>query len=181
MNDNPHARQPGHSRPVSREEMARRIARFGDLQVDDNAFPDLTDAARERSVQYVISPGQTAGPAPIDAPHNFHMAILTMKPGVRPVPHAHPYNEVFMPLDAGFTFYWGEELTESVRLQPFGVISVPAGVFRTFENVGDRPGHVMALFDIAGDPHRGIVVPPEIYEQYYKDSGWRPTTPDRRD
>ena len=90
----------------------------------------------------------------------------------RPSTHAHPYNEIFMPLDANFRFFWGENLEESVLLGPFDVISVPAGVFRTFENTEDKLGHVMSIFDIAGDPHIGIVVPQELYDKYYQ--GWRP-------
>jgi uncharacterized RmlC-like cupin family protein len=167
-----HARTPGHSRPITGAEMQTRIARFAELQPDLAAFPDLKDPARQRSVSYVISPDGKAGPASITAPHNFHMAMLEMAKGVRPSTHAHPYNEIFMPLDAKFRFFWGENLEESVLLGPFDVISVPTGVFRTFENTEDKLGHVMSIFDIAGDPHIGIVVPQELYDKYYQ--GWRP-------
>jgi mannose-6-phosphate isomerase-like protein (cupin superfamily) len=172
----PHARTPGKSKPISREEMLARIARFREAADDLNAFPDLNDAERERSVKYLVSPQQLAGPAPITAPHHFHLAVLTMQPGIKPVTHAHPYNEVFMPLDQPFIFYWGDGESESVRLEPFDVISIPAGVFRTFENVGEGEGHVTAIFDNGGsDPHTGIVVPQDAYEKYYKDSGWKPS------
>jgi uncharacterized RmlC-like cupin family protein len=163
-----HDRIVGHSAPISREEMLKRIARFGDQAPDLTAFPDLKDASRKRDVVYMISPQETAGPAAIAQPHNFHMAILTMYKGVRPATHSHPYNEVFMPIDASFTFYWGENGEDSVVLGPMDVISVPAGVFRTFETMGEGPGHVMAIFDYGGDPHEGIVVPQEMYDKYYK-------------
>ena len=97
-----HARIPGHSAPVSADEMRGRIAKFAELKPDLAAFPDLKDPARMRSVSYVISPDGTAGPAAITTPHNFHMAMLEMSKGVRPSTHAHPYNEIFMPLDAKF-------------------------------------------------------------------------------
>jgi uncharacterized RmlC-like cupin family protein len=167
-----HLRTPGHSRPISREEMEQRIARFTDLQPDQGAFPDLKAEGRKRDVTYVISTDNLAGPAPINAPHNFHMAFLTMTKGVKPSTHSHPYNEIFIPLDSTFTFYWGENLEESVVLGPFDTISVPAGVFRTFENMEDKVGHIISLFDTAGDPHTGIVVPQDIYDQYYR--GWVP-------
>jgi quercetin dioxygenase-like cupin family protein len=163
-----HDRIVGHSVPISREDMLKRVARFAEQTPDLKAFPDLTDAARKRDVVYMISPDETAGPAPISQAHNFHMAILTLNKGVRPATHAHPYNEVFMPLDAPFIFYWGENSEESVVLSPLDVISVPAGVFRTFENMEDRPGRVMAIFDYAGDPHANIVVSQEMYDQYYR-------------
>jgi uncharacterized RmlC-like cupin family protein len=167
-----HARIPGHSLPISAGEMQSRIARFAELKPDLAAFPDLKDPARMRSVSYVISPEGRAGPAAITAPHNFHMAVLEMSKGVRPSTHAHPYNEIFMPLDAKFRFFWGENLEQSVLLGPFDVISVPGGVFRTFENTEHKLGHVVSIFDIAGDPHVGIIVPQELFDQYYQ--SWRP-------
>ncbi len=163
-----HDRIIGHSAPISRDDMMKRVARFADQVPDLKAFPDLADAARKRDVVYMISPDETAGPAAISQPHNFHMAILTLTKGVRPATHAHPYNEVFMPLDAPFTFFWGEDGEESVVLNPLDVISVPAGVFRTFETMEDRPSRVMAIFDYVGDPHANIVVSEEMYEKYYR-------------
>lgn len=170
-----HLRSPGRSTPVSREEMARRIARFSDLKPDPNAFPDLKGQAGSRAVHYVISPGGLGGPAPIVAPHNFHVSISVLAQGVRPTVHSHPYNEVFMPLDARFRVYWGEGLGESAEVGPFDTISIPAGVFRTFENLDDRPGHMLAIFDHGGDPHTGIVVPPDVFEKFYRN--WSPGMP----
>jgi mannose-6-phosphate isomerase-like protein (cupin superfamily) len=176
-----HLRSPGHSKPVSSEEMAGRIARFREMQPDRAAFPDLRTKGGARDVFYMLSPGGLAGPAPIKAPHNFHLAIQTMGKGVRPTVHAHPYNEVFIPLDARFRFYWGEHLEESVVLEPFDVLSIPAGVFRTFENLDEHDAHVIAIFDHGGDPHTGIVVPPEVYEKFYRNwsPGVTPTVTDK--
>lgn len=168
-----HQRRPGHSVPITREQMLARVVRFAELAPDPSAFPDLKDPQHERTVAYALSPNGTAGPAPLRAPHNFHLAFLTMRKGVRPVTHSHPYNEVFMPLDANFRFFWGDDSAEWVDLGPRDVISVPAGVFRTFENLDEHLAHVMAIFDTAGDPHTGIVVPPDIYARFYKD-GWIP-------
>ena len=168
-----HARTPGHSRPITGAEMQTRIARFAELQPDLAAFPDLKDPARQRSVSYVISPDGKAGPASITAPHNFHMAMLE-KNGEGCAPQ-HARASLQRDLHAArrqVPLFWGENLEESVLLGPFDVISVPAGVFRTFENTEDKLGHVMSIFDIAGDPHIGIVVPQELYDKYYQ--GWRP-------
>ena len=63
--------------PVTASQMAQRIARFRELKADPDAFPDLKDPARQRAIYYVISPNETAGPAAISAPHNFHIAIIT--------------------------------------------------------------------------------------------------------
>ena len=167
-----HLRSPGHSAPCSRDEMLSRVARFADRQADLGAFPDLKGQQGQRSVSYRLSPGALGGPAPITQAHGFHLSISTLSKGVRPTVHSHPYNEVFMPLDARFRLHWGEGLTESIDLEPFDVASVPPGVFRTFENLDDHVGHMVAIFDHGGDPHTGIVVPPAVYEQFYRN--WNP-------
>lgn len=172
-----HTRKPGWGSNPSKEEMLSRVAFYKKIPVDGEAFPDLEHDDHARSVKYVISKDKLAGPAPIDAPHNFHMANMKMPKGVKPVVHAHPYNEVFMPLNARFKFFWGNDAGDneenSVILEPMDVISVPAGVHRTFENLDDHPGNVLVLFDIADDPHTNMVVPPDVYEEFYAD-GWVP-------
>lgn len=167
-----HLRTPGHSQPCSREEMLARVARFAGRQADLGAFPDLKQQQGQRSVSYQLSPGGLGGPAPIQQPHNFHLSISTLSKGIRPTVHSHPYNEVFMPLNARFRLHWGEGLAESIELEPFDVVSVPAGVFRTFENLDEHDGYMVAIFDHGGDPHTGIVVPPDVYEKFYR--GWNP-------
>ena len=177
MSNPDHRRKPGMSLPITRDEMLTRIARFNDHNPDLAAFPDLKSEGFKREVRYMLSTDSMAGPAQITAPHNFHMAILTMPPGMKPVVHAHPYNEIFMPIDASFRYYWGDDAGEnmenSAELSPMDVISVPAGVHRTFENLTDHDAHVVAIFDIAGDPHTDMVVPQEVYERFYAD-GWVP-------
>ncbi|MGD9943973.1 MAG: hypothetical protein AB7L76_15655 [Burkholderiaceae bacterium] len=165
-------RQPGRSAPLSREQMLARLARFADRMDNPGAFPDLKQQAGRRSVSYRLSPDGLGGPAPIQQAHGFHLSISTLAPGVRPTVHSHPYNEVFMPLNARFRIFWGEGLAEWLDLEPFDVLSVPPGVFRTFENLDREPGHMMAIFDHGGDPHTGIVVPPDVYEALYR--SWNP-------
>ena len=167
-----HLRQPGHSANCSRAEMEGRVARFASRAPDLGAFPDLQQQQGQRSVSYMLSPGDLGGPAPINTAHNFHLSISTLSKGVRPTVHSHPYNEVFMPLDARFRMFWGETLDDSLDLEPFDVVSVPAGVFRTFENLDAHTGHLVAIFDHGGDPHTGIVVPPDVFEKFYRN--WNP-------
>ena len=167
-----HLRIPGHSAPCSHQEMSTRVARFKDRAPNLGAFPDLKEQGGKRSVSYLLSPGALGGPAPITQPHNFHLSVSELSKGIRPTVHSHPYNEVFMPLDARFRMLWGENLEESIDLEPFDVISIPAGVFRTFENLDDQPGHMVAIFDHGGDPHTGIVVPPDVFEKFYRN--WNP-------
>jgi uncharacterized RmlC-like cupin family protein len=167
-----HLRKPGRSAACSRSEMLARVARFADREADLGAFPDLQQQQGKRSVSYMLSPSGLGGPAPIAQPHNFHLSISTLSKGIRPTVHSHPYNEVFMPLNARFRLFWGDALDESIDLAPFDLVSVPAGVFRTFENLDEHDGFMVAIFDHGGDPHTGIVVPPDVYEKFYR--GWNP-------
>ena len=171
-----HLRRPGHSATCTREQMLARVARFAARAADLGAFPDLKQQQGQRSVSYFLSPGGLGGAAPITQPHNFHLSVSTLSKGIRPTVHSHPYNEVFMPLNARFRLHWGEPqgdaLGDWIDLEPFDVVSVPAGVFRTFENLDAHDGHMVAIFDHGGDPHTGIVVPPDVFERFYK--GWNP-------
>ena len=167
-----HLRIPGHSAPLSRGEMLARVARFSGREPNLGAFPDLKSQGGKRSVSYMLLPQGLGGPAPIAQPHGFHMSISELSKGIRPTVHSHPYSEVFMSLDARFRLYWGEDCSESIDLEPFDIASVPPGVFRTFENLDEQPGHMLAIFDHGGDPHTGIVVPPDVFEKFYKN--WNP-------
>lgn len=171
--DPKYLRRPGQSIPVTPQDMEGRVTQFEGLNPDPGAFPDLKDTNHARAVYYMLSPGGSAGlPSPIRAQHNFHMAIMVMPKGVRPSTHAHPYSEVFVPLDARFRFYYGDGEAYSVEVGKYGVISVPAGVMRTFESLDDHPAHVMVLFDTPGDPHTDMLITPRDYEKFYQ--GWVP-------
>lgn len=172
--DEAHLRRPGRSIPVTADDMAGRVAQFSELAPDMGAFPDIKDGQHARTVWYLLSPDGLAGePSPIRAKHGFHMAVMRMPKGMRPSTHAHPYNEVFMPLDARFRFYYGDDEAHSVEVGRYGVISVPAGVMRTFENLDDHDAHVLVIFDTPGDPHTDMLISQRDFEKFYKD-GWVP-------
>lgn len=169
-----HLRRPGHSIAVDPADLAGRVAHFEGLAPDPGAFPDIKDKDHARQVWYLLSPGGTAGlPSPIRAPHGFHMAVMRMPRGMRPSTHAHPYNEVFMPLDATFRFYYGDDEKHWTDVGPYGVVSVPAGVMRTFEPIDDRDAHVLVIFDTPGDPHEDMTILQRDFDRFYKD-GWVP-------
>jgi uncharacterized RmlC-like cupin family protein len=167
-----HRRIPGHSLPITLDEMKLRIAHYQDLAPDPKAYPDVAAEGRKRGTTYIISPDGMGGEAPITIAHNFHLKINWLETGSRPVTHSHPFAEIFIPLDSRVRYYLGENLDLQFTLEPLDVISVPAGVFRTFENIDQHTGRQLVLYDFGGDPHKGVVVPPDIYEQFYKD--WTP-------
>ena len=168
-------RTPGRGIDVTPEEMKGRIARFNDLPEDREAFVDHADASRRRKICFAISPGNTGGPAAISVPHGFHVVMITAGKGKRPPSHSHPYNEVFMCLEGKFAIYWGpdaeakgERGEPDLVLNQFDMVSVPPGTMRNFECLTEEPGKLMTIFDTFGDPNIGVVVPPDIYEKYYR-------------
>jgi quercetin dioxygenase-like cupin family protein len=170
-------RTPGAGIDVTPEEMAGRIARYKDLRPDPDAFPDSSDPSRKRSVAFAISPGNSAGPAAISAPHGFHIVMIESGKSKRPPSHAHPYNEVFVCLEGRFAIYWGIDAEAKAErgepdavLDPFDMVSVPPGTMRNFDCVSEQPGKLMVIFDTFGDPNIGVVVPPDLYEQYYRNA-----------
>lgn len=168
-------RTPGKGIEPTAEDMAGRIARFESLPVDPEAFVDHADDSRKRRIAWAISPGNVGGPAAISVPHGFHMLMITATKGKRPPSHSHPYNEIFVCMEGRFAVYWGidseakgERGEPDVILEKFDLVSVPPGAMRTFECLTEAPGVLMTLFDTFGDPNIGVVVPPELYEKYYK-------------
>ena len=168
-------RTPGKGVEPSAQEMLGRIAKFKELVPDPEAFVDHSDSGRKRTIAFAISPGNTAGPAPISVPHGFHMVMITSGKGKRPPSHSHPYNEVFMCLEGRFAIYWGIEAEQKAErgepdlvLEKWDMVSVPPGTMRNFECLTEEPGQLMVLFDTFGDPNIGVVVPPDLYEKYYK-------------
>jgi mannose-6-phosphate isomerase-like protein (cupin superfamily) len=168
-------RTPGKGIDVTQDDMKHRIARYKDLPEDPEAFVDHADKTRKRRITWAISPGQTGGPAPIDVPHGFHTLIITAGKGKLPPSHSHPYNEVFMCLEGRFAIFYGVESEAKAQrgepdlvLEKFDMVSVPPGTMRTFACLDDEPGTLMTIFDTFGDPNIGVVVPPDLYEKYYK-------------
>ena len=168
-------RTPGKGIDVTAAEMAGRIARYRDLKPDPDAFPDAGDKKRERTIAFAISPGNTAGPAAISAPHGFHVVMIESGKSKRPPSHAHPYNEVFICLEGKFAIYWGIEAEQKAErgepdmvLEPYDMVSIPPGTMRNFDCLSETPGKLMVIFDTFADPNIGVVVPPELYDQYYR-------------
>jgi mannose-6-phosphate isomerase-like protein (cupin superfamily) len=155
-------------RPVAREAMMRRVARFRKLKGSDGGLPDSPLPECRRKLYAVIgfqppmqkrndattSPvGNDASAMPaISIAEGFNLGYCKAKPGKGPLMHNHDTNETFIPITGRWRCEWNEgEALEYVDLNPYDVISFPVGVARRFMNVTwDEPNKEHLLMFIIG-------------------------------
>lgn len=144
--------------PVSKEQMEARVVRFPDDYTRERSVPlmfiDSLLPGHHRLNYAVI--GDTASENPdfkplLTDPHNFQIGMFRAMPGNGPAWHTHDYIEAFFPLEGTWRFYFSEdpdsEGEEYVELEPWDIISLPAGVWRRIENVSDRPAWCLAVLE----------------------------------
>jgi len=158
---------------ITRAEMMKRVARFGQLRGSDEGLPDSRMPGCERTLFNVIgfqppagAEGATVSPVGYDASRSaaikisegFNLGFCRALPGKGPMLHNHDTNETFIPISGTWRCSWENEYgkIESVDLSPLDVISFPAGAIRRFENVsgGDPDQESTLMFVIAGDAPR---------------------------
>lgn len=141
------------------ESMASNIMRFDELK--DKGIPimfiDSMLKGHERMNYAVI--GDTASENPdfsikraITAPHNFQIGMGWAPPNSGPAWHTHDYIESFFILKGPWKFYWGNEDDPAkpegeFTLNEWDLISLPAGMWRSFEYVGDQIGWFFAILE----------------------------------
>jgi uncharacterized RmlC-like cupin family protein len=135
------------STKVTREQMARRMARFKDLksyqyqQEAANAIPiEVMEQIAAHRVYPVMCPEAYSGrsaQAPIKGAPGIVLSIAECPPGDGPAMHIHEQTiENFFCLSGRFEIAWGDPGAEDrVILEPLDFISVPPGVPRKFTNV----------------------------------------------
>ena len=75
-----------------------------------------------------------------------------MRPGQGPTLHSHVRTrETFTCLTGRFRVYWGLEGEDEAILEPFDTVSIPAGTYRGFTNIGDEDAYMLVL--ITGGVH----------------------------
>ena len=68
-----------------------------------------------------------------------------------------------MPLSGRWSITWGDEGENEVVLEPWDTISVPPGVMRGFQNVGDDEATLLAI--VGGADAGKVTWPARILEQ----------------
>ncbi len=183
-------------RTWTREEMMKRVARFGKLKGSDGGRPDSPLPECRRKLYAVIgfappmsdseavtSPvGADASAMPaISIAEGFNLGYCRAKPGKGPLMHNHDTNETFIAMTGRWRCEWNEgDAKEHVDLNPYDVISFPVGVARRFMNVTyDEPDREhLLMFIIGGDQPQAEFTPAAMQrcEAYEREQAQRKTS-----
>ena len=139
--------------------MAARVMRFEELKNKGIPimFIDSMLPAHMRMNYAVI--GDTASENPdfsiqraITEPHRYQIGMVWAPPGCGPAWHTHDYVESFFMLTGPWTFYWGNEddpdkVEGEFVLKAWDMISLPPGMYRSFEYSGDEIGWIYAVLE----------------------------------
>lgn len=154
------------SRPIKREEVLSRVARFGELNFSEAAFIDAALPEYERKIFSIIGAGVTEDaslkPA-ITAVEDFNLTLIKAAEGKGASLHSHSTVEVFMPLSGRWVVYWGEDGENEIELDPFDVISVPTEIMRGFRNISG--GEQLLLAIIGGEDAGKVVWPDDVIKR----------------
>ncbi len=143
----------------TQESMAARVMRFEELK--QKGIPIMfidSMLPRHQRMNYAVI-GDTASENPdfsvqraITAPHKYQIGMVWAPPGCGPAWHTHDYVESFFMLTGPWTFYWGNEDDPSkvegeFVLNAWDMISLPVGMYRSFEYSGDEIGWIYAVLE----------------------------------
>ena len=138
---------------VTPEEMERRVARFADMvpyKVTMNAVHDIPPEAMQIMSSDKVFPlmcpadweGRSKSAAVKGAP-GLTVTIAECPPGDSSGLHKHTDTvENFFCVEGPFEILWGAHAEHALTLNPLDFISIPAGVYREFRNIGDVLGRL---------------------------------------
>lgn len=170
--------------PITLREMQQHIARFKDLTPSKNELALREDVPVE-AYEYVAAKtiftllsgdeqgrGGTARAA-AKGPTGSTVYIVETPPGNGPKLHAHMRTiETFVCLQGRYRFRFGERGCHETIIEPFDLISVPRGVNRGFENVGDELARMLVIIQgDDGDALNDVLMQPEQAEHIGKTWG----------
>ncbi|WP_134698752.1 hypothetical protein [Ammoniphilus sp. YIM 78166] len=124
------------------QDVHKRVIRRQDVKANWEAFPDFKKATY-RYIGTLASTDTSILPKLTES--NISLGIIEAAPGPQARLHDHEVEEIFMPLDGLWEFFWGPNGEERTTLGPLDVISVPPGVLRGFNNVGGTTGRLLVL------------------------------------
>jgi quercetin dioxygenase-like cupin family protein len=144
-----------------------RLVRYDELVPCLNAFIDARSPGSDRKENFtVIGPGVAENPEQhvhITLPHGFNIGGARQPPGCLNSQHSHLTNEVFLVHSGTWAFRSGVDAGDGeIVLREGDVISLPTGVFRGFENVGDDVGYLYAILG-RDDPGR-VLWAPQVFD-----------------
>lgn len=158
------------------DEMARRIARFADLKpykdtmnAEHGIPPEAMTMMSPDKVYPIMSPEGWEGRskiAPVKGAPGLTITLAECPPGDHAGLHKHTDSvENFFCVEGRFEITWGEGGRHRVELGPLDFISVPAGVYRDFRNIGDTLGRLFVTIQTPpGDTKDTVIHAPEVGE-----------------
>lgn len=169
-------------KPVTRQDMLKRVARFSKIKGSDGGLPDSYHPSAERILYNVIGfqppPVEAGGMvspvgdkaarlSAIKISEGFNLGFCRALPGKGPMMHNHDTNETFMPLTGRWRCSWEVDgRVEAFELGPRDVISFPAGVQRRFENITfEEPNNTHWLLFVIGGNTPQAEFSPEAMEE----------------
>jgi mannose-6-phosphate isomerase-like protein (cupin superfamily) len=127
---------------VNPKDVYKRVIRRTDVKVNWNVFADCKKATY-RYIGNLASPDTSIPPVLMDS--DISLGIIEAGPGPQAALHDHDVEEIFMPLEGLWEFFWGPNGEEKATLGPLDVLSVPPGVLRGFANVGGTTGRLLVI------------------------------------
>ena len=158
---------PDELRDVPPDELTRsRVARFGELQADWNAFADAQKEGRRRAQYRLIGAGGSGKHDPKAIPAGgFTMSIMRVPPGQGGSAHSHEVEEAFFVLDGVLTVFFedAQGRRASTELRKWEVVSCPAGIMHGFANEGTEDVYMQTIIG-TGRPGPVGYADDEIYQ-----------------
>lgn len=128
------------------KDIHKRVIRRQDVPANWDAFPDFKKA----TYRYIGTMASTETKIPpVLMESDISLGIIEAGPGPQARLHDHEIEEIFMPLEGMWEFFWGPNGEERATLGPLDVITVPPGVLRGFNNVGAGTGRLLVLHSSA--------------------------------
>ena len=153
----------------STDDMQKRVARFADLVPYKDTMndahgipPEAMQMMSSDKVYPVMSPEGWEGRskvAPVKGAVGLTVTIAECPPGDSSGLHKHTATvENFFCIQGTFDITWGDEGENSVRLEPMDFISVPAGIYREFTNVGSDLGRLLVAIQSPEGETKDMVI-----------------------
>jgi quercetin dioxygenase-like cupin family protein len=151
------------------EQMAKRLARYRDLKPYKDTMNEVHGIAPEAmrmmspdKVYPIMSPEGWTGRskiAPVKGAPGLTVTLAECPPGDHAGLHKHSGSiENFFCIEGRFEITWGASGEHRVELDALDFVSVPAGVYRDFRNIGTTIGRLLvAIQSPPGDSTDTVV------------------------
>lgn len=144
-----HARAPELVGVPLEQIMDSHVARFADRVPDWNAFTDANIDGYRRAQHRFVGAGASGkhGDGQVIPAGNFTLSIMLVPPGQGNAPHTHEVEEVFFVLRGRCMVFIEDEDGRRVskELQPWEMISCPAGVIHGYVNQTAEPCYLQVV------------------------------------